>query len=574
MLRLQDVRLNKYKCFLTEQEVSIAPQINWLIGKNEAGKTAFLEALMKFHYFDRSLGERGYEKVADYPRSELKPYERDYPDNDYELISCGFEMDEQLFDAIAERFGEGVLTSRTLRIGKRYNNEFSPCELALSEAAEEAGLGPEICEQMIMPHLPRFWYFDEYYMFPHRLDLEKYRDKEIDEQFTREQYDVIHALFKLSGVEVEKLIQAENHEAYIAELEATSNALTDQFLSFWSTNQNLEIQYDIQVEGGRKFLNIRVRNTQHRLTLPLNKRSKGFIRFFSFLVWFSSIEQDERMILLLDEPGLNFHAEAQRDLLRLIRSKMQAHQVICSTHSPFLIDAAELEGIRCVVSTNDPKRGSVITKAEDETDPGTIFPLQAALGYALSKRLADARKTLFVSDVAEVMLLRLLAEQLRQKGYASLDAELNIVPIGDLNKISLYQSLKEESTETVSLFGRAPETPAPQSAAERLLYEASQVLFYDEILPKGAASIEDFFSRRDLRRILNGTGLLKQRLGRSSLDEDSPVLPQLEGKLQDRYDRQALAHRLLQKPRLLRWMNRQSLERFGQLFMAVMQKFA
>ena len=80
-----------------------------------------------------------------------------------------------------------------------------------------------------------------------------------------------------------------------------------------------------------RYLNIRIYNSKHRVTLPLKNRSKGFLWFFSFLVWFSKIQgnKDSKYILLLDEPGLSLHASAQNDLLRFIDEKLAPeYQVI------------------------------------------------------------------------------------------------------------------------------------------------------------------------------------------------------------------------------------------------------
>src|SRR5205085_1708806 len=87
-------------------------------------------------------------------------------------------------------------------------------------------------------------------------------------------------------------------------------------------------------------LYIRIANNRHRgVTTPFKQRSRGFIWFFSFLVWFDSVqhqlahakEQTRPLILLLDEPGLSLHALAQKDLLRYIDDLAQRHQVIYST---------------------------------------------------------------------------------------------------------------------------------------------------------------------------------------------------------------------------------------------------
>ena len=88
---------------------------------------------------------------------------------------------------------------------------------------------------------------------------------------------------------------------------------------YWTTNKNLDIEFNVE-HVNERILNIRVRNNNYRVSLPLGNRSKGFLWFFSFLIWFSKIQGDKnkKYILLLDEPGLSLHASAQDDLLRFI----------------------------------------------------------------------------------------------------------------------------------------------------------------------------------------------------------------------------------------------------------------
>jgi predicted ATP-dependent endonuclease of OLD family len=85
---------------------------------------------------------------------------------------------------------------------------------------------------------------------------------------------------------------------------------------------------------------------RHQVTTELGSRSRGFIWFFSFLAWYSDVKKNARpMILLLDEPGLTLHAKAQRDLLRYFETELKgSHQLIYSTHSPFMIDPSILSG--------------------------------------------------------------------------------------------------------------------------------------------------------------------------------------------------------------------------------------
>ena len=143
------------------------------------------------------------------------------------------------------------------------------------------------------------------------------------------------ALFELSGLQLSDIQSETNFEAFKAQLEATSNSITDDMFEYWTTNQNLEIRFDIEHAANNvRYLNIRIYNSKHRVTLPLKNRSKGFLWFFSFLVWFSKIQgnTDSKYILLLDEPGLSLHASAQSDLLRFIDEKLAPEYQVITRH--------------------------------------------------------------------------------------------------------------------------------------------------------------------------------------------------------------------------------------------------
>lgn len=98
---------------------------------------------------------------------------------------------------------------------------------------------------------------------------------------SREEFKIAKALFELSGLQVSDIQSEANFEAFKAQLEATSNSITDDMFEYWTTNQNLEIRFDIEHStNGVRYLNIRIYNSKHRVTLPLKNRSKGFLWFF------------------------------------------------------------------------------------------------------------------------------------------------------------------------------------------------------------------------------------------------------------------------------------------------------
>ncbi|HSV89427.1 MAG TPA: AAA family ATPase [Bacteroidales bacterium] len=118
MRTLKEVKIAKYKSYLETQLVSIEDKITTLVGKNESGKTAFLEAITKFNYFEKD-SKFQFDVIADYPRNELKKYQRD--NQPAEVIKCTFENSEKLLQDISEEFGTDVFKTNTFSYGIKYD---------------------------------------------------------------------------------------------------------------------------------------------------------------------------------------------------------------------------------------------------------------------------------------------------------------------------------------------------------------------------------------------------------------------------------------------------------------------
>ncbi len=101
-----------------------------------------------------------------------------------------------------------------------------------------------------------------------------------------------------------ELINADDFEDFIAELEATEALISDTLFQYWSANQNLNIEFKIDKKTAtvkrqvntsygsattvdtnivEHVLDIRVKNSKTRVSLPLQNRSKGFNWFFFIL---------------------------------------------------------------------------------------------------------------------------------------------------------------------------------------------------------------------------------------------------------------------------------------------------
>lgn len=636
MFILKKAVVNKYKSYNAEQVVQLEDDITTLVGKNESGKTAFLEALAKLNYFTEDE-DFEFDDVQDYPRNELKKYQRSIG-KIVEPIVCTFQLDQDTIDAINDDLGEGVLTTSSFDVSNRYGSgmpwyhinsdeqkylENLQQKLGFSdetktkvlgfrtvkavvevEAGEDADLqsvvdhvkntivsegfdwgcklvDAYITKKYISPHLPRFWYFDEYHELPSRVSIDAIRNNMLAGEITKQQLETAKALFELAMINVEELANSTNFESFIAELEATSNEITDKIFKYWSTNKNLAIEFKIdQINGpnntSEKILDIRVKNNRHRITLPLKNRSKGFNWFFSFIVWFSKIQDEENknFILLLDEPGLNLHASAQADLLRFINDLSEDYQIVYTTHSPFMVESDALYRVRTVY---DSEEGSIISEAIQEKDPDTLFPLQAALGYDIAQNLFVSNNNLLVEGPADLNYLTFMSNLLESNGREGLRDDITIVPVGGLDKVASFISLLRGSNLKISClldsFNNARGAQRLDGLIQSKIIKDKHVRFFDEFAGDDydKADIEDMFEKSEYLEIFGAAFPEHNGITVSDLDDKKPtILLQLKAILNGKdFNHYKPSHLLLSMGHGVHHFSQETLDRFEAIFKEV-----
>lgn len=583
---LKKVTIHKYKSFLTEQTYTVEDRITRIVGKNESGKTALLEALAKSNYFEDN-SEFQYNKDLDYPRSGLMKVKNENP----AVLTCEYALSDEDVASIEDDFEKGILLSHEFSMTSYYDNQreiegigidfqvfkkwlissfdigsqgqelinatttfaelenvvednqtvpgMSEMNSKLNEIKQNSGkwddqLEGYIYHKYISPKIPKLWYFSDYFSLPCRINLSDFANARATENLSAEEFKIAKALFELSGLQLSDIQSETNFEAFKAQLEATSNSITDDMFEYWTTNKNLEIRFDIEhASSGVRYLNIRIYNSKHRVTLPLKNRSKGFLWFFSFLVWFSKIQgnKDSKYILLLDEPGLSLHAAAQNDLLRFIDEKLAPeYQVVYTTHSPFMIDSLKLNEVRTVYDTQDPKIGSVVSEAVEEKDSDTLFPLQAALGYTIAQNLYVSPKNLLVEGISDLVYLNHFSALLKSQGRIGLADDVTIVPVGGADKIATFISLmRGNELSTVCLL----DTFTDQSAQTRLRRMVEQriiadkkILFYHSVINQTFADVEDLFDKEEYLHLYNGA--FESNVSIDELDDKKPIMSQLK----------------------------------------------
>lgn len=123
--------------------------------------------------------------------------------------------------------------------------------------------------------------------------------------------------------------------------------------------------------------------------MNLSERSNGLKWYLSFFITLlANGLLDEKVIFLIDEPGISLHVEAQKKLLELFNSKgvIGSNQIIYTTHSPFMIDKNNIDSVRAMEKINGQSK--ILKIYSDDIDRAsrleTLSPLLNAIGMKLS----------------------------------------------------------------------------------------------------------------------------------------------------------------------------------------------
>ena len=394
-MKLISARATLFRNIVDSTPVAIDPSVTCLVGKNESGKTAFLESLyfLKPAYpAEASVGiTRDYprwRKVRDEREGDLRrvfPIEAVFQVEEHEVSHLSdlikiplpetiqikvrraydskpdFEVvipesdlvrvlieNSQLPEALNNQLKAISSLSECRSIAETYISLIDKRSKDAKNIAEcldfitrsESVLGGRFSEEElngIYNLLPRFFYFSEYSPLKGRINLtdllKKPRENLKDYEHTA------LALLQLAGVKGPEFME-EDFEVRIAELEAAANEISRQIFEYWTQNQDLIVNLagdseTVSTPQGQsvvhRFVDIRLNDLRHQMTTNFETRSSGFQWFFSFIVAFSEFENDPNLIILLDEPGLGLHAKAQSDLLRFIEERLSSNSQVIYT---------------------------------------------------------------------------------------------------------------------------------------------------------------------------------------------------------------------------------------------------
>lgn len=502
-MKLKQYRVREFRSIWDSGPIDVDDQTTCFVGKNEAGKTTVLTALYRTNPIRKD--DAVFDETYDYPKREVEDYRfavENGERGEAEVVQCTYELDKGDLLAVEDVFGPNVLKGNTFKRTTYYGEGNSKYTLTCDEAAarkhlasnpalsddlrsllaaastwqdfaaalegveatdavnalkalvakvRENELGHYVFNKLIWPRAPKFLYFDEYYQMEGQANLNALIAREDNGKLLDSDYPLI-GLINLARLDHRKLVATNNTVELKNKLQGAGNHLTQRIVKYWSQNRHIQMRFDVRdakagdPEGMQNGVNVwgEVYDSVHWATTPLSNRSRGFVWFFSFLAWYEDVKrQGQNVILLLDEPGLSLHGRAQADLLRYFDAELSGHQLLYTTHSPFMINPTKFERVRIVQDLGIdapealPKEEDgtkVLANVFDATDD-SLFPLQGALGYEIQQTLFIGPNSLVVEGVADMLYLRAVSGELEREGRTGLSEEWVITPVGGSGKV-------------------------------------------------------------------------------------------------------------------------------------------
>ena len=360
---LKSVKIDHFKHVLNSTPVEIQPDITCLVGKNESGKTAFLEALRRLK---PAQGNVKFSIGRHYPAWLEKMHKRQGKNLEQSKpIQVLFELEDADIAAVESVFGKGVIASREFGVSRQYDNHyhlhalhidepvavanatadfdlpkkvadavkgmktFTSLSNAIVSLADDNSEDPQIqtaCTAMsqavaellpksitftsrvwniLFARVPKFFFYSDYSRLPGKVRIRELL--EADPENLDENEQTALSLLQLAGSDQEYLLDPD-YETRRRELENVANAISQDVLQYWTTNTDLRVLIDISQETETRKdgqhavhdeMHVRMYDNRHMLSLPFDERSSGFQWFFSFLTAFSRYEHDDTPVIIL-----------------------------------------------------------------------------------------------------------------------------------------------------------------------------------------------------------------------------------------------------------------------------------
>lgn len=364
-MKLKNFYIKKFRCILDSWEVYLSwDNITTIIGQNESGKSTILDGLYAFYSWIITLDDLDQTIIGD----EKMPQ-----------IMCTFECDPTSFSK--EVFSDEYI--KKLKLKEHKITVIRSRNVDLSTNVFDIAADDDLCEdsedyyqliEYIKSYMPEFIIFKANSLLPEKIPLEDIKEtKSIDSQTTWRE-SVLH-LLKMLDID-STFFETSNDVNLDNKIERLNVRLNTEIWLFrkqfiWKERkikinfkkkiyQTWEETYNPATQAWKPYLQFDISD---KIWYKPHQRSdwvKRFLAFFLQLWAIAKRDTDNEIVYLIDEPGTNLHANAQRDLLTYFETRANDLNIIFTTHSPFLLDDENIHRIIAVEREDNEDDDSVI----------------------------------------------------------------------------------------------------------------------------------------------------------------------------------------------------------------------
>jgi len=146
-----------------------------------------------------------------------------------------------------------------------------------------------------------------------------------------------------------------------------------------------------------------------------------------------------------------------------------------------------------------------LNEAGVTTDPDTLFPLQAALGYDIAQNLFIGSHNILLEGVSDVIYLSVLSSHMNSLGRTSLPETARLLPAEGATKISTFIALLGGKLKVVVLIDGEAQRQQIDKAVALGRLESKRVLSVDQFCSVKGGDIEDLFEPSEYLDLYNAT---------------------------------------------------------------------
>lgn len=536
-MKLQAFRIKNFRSIKdTGWQNFSQDNITGIIGQNEAGKTAILEALNSFPNgeisedvlrIDRSLPEVSCSFSVSWDEIKELFKEQSLPKGLIELVNerKRINLKRSWLDAKSEGsltleeedFSTLFDSSEDDGIEKLPDNQKTGAEASEQGEATVKKVTKEEFIGSVFDNLPEFELFEDLAsLLPDTIDLEDLKNKNTK----AEGYKGAQNLLAIAGLDLNFL---QNSELRIVEnqTEMLNKNVTTNFQEFWrqkigKTNK-IAIEFELKHhdtnqagKAGKPYLVFWIKDGEEKL-YP-KQRSKGVRWFTSFYLQLkaSSLDETKRgRVFLIDEPGGSLHARAQEDVLKVFEEIKDKVQVVYTTHSPYLIKLETIYRLLAVqrADKEDDKSETLIFDAHKlgSASSDTLSPIYTLMGADFSHQQAVKKNNNIILE--EISAFYYISSFWKLMGSKK---EAHFLPATGANNIPQLANL-------FLGWGLDFGVIADDDGSGRTIYNGlKRNLFLDDdnrtkkrvMKIRGCSGIEDLFTKNDFKKhILEDTNL-------------------------------------------------------------------